>query len=193
MPPPREGRRRSTAPEDPARDRCRARRADPGGPRRLGAGYEIFPCDPELADTTVFCERYGYPPERSANTILVKAKTGGERSVACVVLAHTPARREPHGAQASRPRAGSRSRRGRDPRGHRHGDRRGHARGPARRAGGMGRRRIMACEWVILGGGDRSSKIKVSPALFEGMPGASVIEGLALVGRRERGCGSTCP
>ena len=45
-----------------------------------GVGYEIFPCDPDLADTAVFCERYGYPPERSANTILVKAKTGGERS-----------------------------------------------------------------------------------------------------------------
>ena len=26
-----------------------------------GVEYEIFPCDPELADTAVFCERYGYP------------------------------------------------------------------------------------------------------------------------------------
>ena len=51
--------------------------------------YEIFPCDPELADTAVFCERYGYPLDRSANTILVKAKTGGERFVVCVVLANT--------------------------------------------------------------------------------------------------------
>ena len=40
--------------------------------------------------------------------------------------------------------------------------------------------RIMACEWVILGGGDRSRKIKVAPALFERMPGATVVEGLAL-------------
>ena len=40
--------------------------------------------------------------------------------------------------------------------------------------------RIMACEWVILGGGDRSHKIRVAPALFERMPAATVIEGLAL-------------
>ena len=51
--------------------------------------YEIFPCDPELADTAVFCERYGYSPSVSANTILVKAKTGGERFAVCVVLANT--------------------------------------------------------------------------------------------------------
>ena len=25
----------------------------------LGIGYESMPCDPELADTMVFCERYG--------------------------------------------------------------------------------------------------------------------------------------
>ena len=54
-----------------------------------GVEYEIFPCDPELADTAVFCERYGYPLSLSANTILVKAKTGGERYVVCVVLADT--------------------------------------------------------------------------------------------------------
>ena len=35
----------------------------------------------------------------------------------------------------------------------------------------------MACEWVILGGGDRSHKIKVAPALFERIPGATVIDG----------------
>ena len=40
--------------------------------------------------------------------------------------------------------------------------------------------RVMACKWVILGGGDRSHKIKVSPVIFEQMPGAAVIEGLAL-------------
>ena len=40
--------------------------------------------------------------------------------------------------------------------------------------------RIMACEWVILGGGDRSHKIRAAPALFERMPSVTVIDGLAL-------------
>ena len=57
--------------------------------RASGLDYDVMPCDPELADTAVFCEHYGYPPEDSVNTIIVKAKTGGERFVACALLAHT--------------------------------------------------------------------------------------------------------
>ena len=33
---------------------------------------------------------------------------------------------------------------------------------------------------VILGGGNRHSKIRVPPAIFEGSPGTEVVEGLAL-------------
>ena len=142
--------------------------------------YEIFPCDPELADTAVFCERYGYPLDVSANTILVKAKTGGERFVVCVVLAHT--RLDVN--RVVRKRLGAR--------------RVSFASAEETRAvtgmdiGGVTPialpeelevwvdARIMACEWVILGGGDRSHKIKVAPALFERMASATVIEGLAL-------------
>ena len=145
-----------------------------------GVEYEIFPCDPELADTAVFCERYGYPLEVSANTILVKAKTGGERFVVCVVLANT--RLDVN--RTVRKRLGAR--------------RVSFASSEETRAatgmeiGGVTPvalphelevwvdARIMACEWVILGGGDRSHKIKVAPALFERMPSATVIEGLAL-------------
>ena len=145
-----------------------------------GVGYEIFPCDPEFADTVAFCERYGYPPEVSANTILVKAKTGGERFVVCVVLANT--RLDVN--RTVRKRLGAR--------------RVSFASADETRAatgmeiGGVTPlalpdelevwvdARIMACEWVILGGGDRSHKIRVAPALFERMPSATVIDGLAL-------------
>ena len=37
----------------------------------LGVAYEQMDCDPDLADTASFCEAYGVPLERSANTILV--------------------------------------------------------------------------------------------------------------------------
>ena len=46
-------------------------------------------CDPNLADTAVFCEHYGIAPEISANTILVRSKTGEEKFAACLVLATT--------------------------------------------------------------------------------------------------------
>src|SRR5215218_5885751 len=55
----------------------------------LGVPYEIFPCDPDLADTATFCAAYGYAPEDSANTILVVGKAEPPRFVACVVLATT--------------------------------------------------------------------------------------------------------
>ena len=142
--------------------------------------YEIFPCDPELADTAVFCERYGYPLDVSANTILVKAKTGDERFVVCVALANT--RLDVN--RTVRKRLGAR--------------RVSFASAEETRAatgmeiGGVTPlalpgelevwvdARIMACEWVILGGGDRSHKIRVAPAIFERMPSATVVEGLAL-------------
>jgi prolyl-tRNA editing enzyme YbaK/EbsC (Cys-tRNA(Pro) deacylase) len=39
--------------------------------------------------------------------------------------------------------------------------------------------RVMRTEWIILGGGGRSIKIKVAPAILREL-GAQVIEGLAL-------------
>ncbi len=55
--------------------------------RRLDATFTTIPCDPELADTAAFCAHYGYPPERSANTIVVATKRPPGRFAACLVLA----------------------------------------------------------------------------------------------------------
>ncbi|MFZ0493068.1 MAG: YbaK/EbsC family protein [Acidimicrobiia bacterium] len=49
--------------------------------------YELFPCDPELADTAAFCEAYGFALEDSANTIVVVGKSKPPMYAACVVLA----------------------------------------------------------------------------------------------------------
>lgn len=54
-----------------------------------GVDHEIFPCDPDLADTAQFCEAYGFSPEESANTIVVVGKVDPPVHAACVVLAHT--------------------------------------------------------------------------------------------------------
>ena len=52
-----------------------------------GLPFEVWPCEPELADTAVFCEHYNVALENSANAILVKSKTGAEIFVLCVLLA----------------------------------------------------------------------------------------------------------
>jgi prolyl-tRNA editing enzyme YbaK/EbsC (Cys-tRNA(Pro) deacylase) len=49
--------------------------------------YELFPCDPALADTAAFCAAYGFAPEDSANTIVVVGKSSSPVYAACVVLA----------------------------------------------------------------------------------------------------------
>jgi prolyl-tRNA editing enzyme YbaK/EbsC (Cys-tRNA(Pro) deacylase) len=55
----------------------------------LGAAYEMVPCDPALADTTAFCQAYGYSLGDSANTIVVAGKAQPPIYAACVVLADT--------------------------------------------------------------------------------------------------------
>jgi len=56
---------------------------------KLGVPYELIPIDPAFADTVAFCEKYGYPLERSCNTIVVASKKEPKKFVACVVLSHT--------------------------------------------------------------------------------------------------------
>lgn len=48
---------------------------------------EPMACDPDLADTAAFCEHYGFTASQSANTIVVASRTDPVRYCACVVLA----------------------------------------------------------------------------------------------------------
>jgi prolyl-tRNA editing enzyme YbaK/EbsC (Cys-tRNA(Pro) deacylase) len=49
--------------------------------------FELFACDPALADTAAFCAAYGFAPGDSANTIVVVGKGSPPAHAACVVLA----------------------------------------------------------------------------------------------------------
>ena len=49
--------------------------------------HRVLACDPEAADTAAFCARYGYPPEASLNTIVVAGKREPRVFAACVVQA----------------------------------------------------------------------------------------------------------
>ena len=146
---------------------------------RLPVAGEIIPCDPEKADTAVFCEHYGYAPEDSANTILVAAKTGEKRIVACVLLADS--RLDVN--HVVRKRLESR--------------RVSFASGEQTREltgmeiGGVTPfalpehisvwvdARVMTREQIVLGAGTRDAKIIVPPTVFEHLANVEVIEGLA--------------
>ncbi|HSW80013.1 MAG TPA: YbaK/EbsC family protein [Candidatus Saccharimonadales bacterium] len=49
--------------------------------------FDVLECDDKFADTAAFCEHYGYTAQQSANTILVAVKKNDENVVACVLLA----------------------------------------------------------------------------------------------------------
>ncbi len=144
-----------------------------------GLDYDVLACDPELADTAVFCERYGIPLGNSVNTILVKAKTGGERFAACVLLANT--RLDVNRVVRKRLQSRRVSFAGAD---------------ETRSLTGMEiggvtpiclpedlllwiDQRVMDAQYVILGGGNRSSKIRISPRICEHAPSCTIIDGLA--------------
>lgn len=55
-----------------------------------GIAHEVMACDPDLADTAAFCEHYGFTMESAANTILVASKkVDPPRYAVCVVLGTT--------------------------------------------------------------------------------------------------------
>ena len=145
-----------------------------------GLDYEAIPCEPELADTAVFCEHYGFPLEDSVNTIVVKAKTGGERFAACALLATTrldvnhcvrkrlASRRVSFATAEETARVTGMTLGGVTPLGL-----------PADLPLWVDAR-IMERDEIILGGGTRHSKIRVPPAIFERIPGVEIVNGLAL-------------
>jgi prolyl-tRNA editing enzyme YbaK/EbsC (Cys-tRNA(Pro) deacylase) len=145
----------------------------------LGVEYELFPCDPALADTAQFCAAYGFSPDESANTIVVVGKADPRRYAACIVLAT-------HRLDVNRTV--------RD----RLGTRKASFAGPdeTRELTGMEiggvtpfglpadlpvwiDAEVLVRPRIILGGGSRSWKVISTPALLSALPGASVVEGLA--------------
>jgi prolyl-tRNA editing enzyme YbaK/EbsC (Cys-tRNA(Pro) deacylase) len=146
----------------------------------LGVEHEVVDCDPDLADTAVFVEHYGYALEDSANTIVVMGKADPPRFVACVVLAHT--RLDVN--KTVRKRLGVRK----------------CSFAPAdatRELTGMEiggvtpfalpddldiwvDGRVMHRDKIVLGGGSRSCKVVGAPQLLTALPNVTVIDDLAM-------------
>ena len=146
---------------------------------RLRADYEIVDCDPDLADTAQFCDRYGYQLDESANAILVVGKADPRVYAMCVVLATTQIDvnkvvRKKFGvkkASFASPEETTQI--------------------TGMLLGGVTPfglpetlplwidSRVMNCPRVIVGGGSRDRKIYVGPRSLEALPSAHVVANLA--------------
>jgi hypothetical protein len=54
--------------------------------QQAGLAFEVWTCDPELADTAIFCEHYGVALEHSANAILARSKIGDRKSEVAAIF-----------------------------------------------------------------------------------------------------------
>lgn len=142
--------------------------------------YDTMACDPDLADTAQFCAAYDVPLDRSANTILVASRKREGHVAACLVLATS--RLDVNGMV--RRRLGVRkasfatAEQTKDLTG--------------MEIGGVTvfglpswvpvwiDSRVLAPEWVIIGAGSRSAKIKLDPSQFVGLDGVEIVDDLAL-------------
>lgn len=144
-----------------------------------GIEYTAIDCDPEYADTQDFCARYGYSVEESANVILIASKRGERKFAACVVLANS---RLDVNKTAKKKLGASRISFATPDQ--------------TREITGMELggvtpfgipdtvpvwidARVMSCEKIVLGGGNRASKIIMSPKMLLKVPNAELVEGLA--------------
>lgn len=140
--------------------------------------YELFPCDPALADTAAFCAAYGFAPEDSANTIIVVGKGAEPVYAACVVLAtHRLDVNRAVKARFGRRSSFASADETRRITGHEIGGVTVFGLPPEIPvwidAAVMGRDRI------VLGGGSRRWKVIAPSSILLGLPGATVVQGLA--------------
>lgn len=54
-----------------------------------GIEFQVFECEEDFADTYAFCEKYGFSLSQSANTIIIVGKGEPIKYAACVALATT--------------------------------------------------------------------------------------------------------
>ena len=146
----------------------------------MGVEYEWIEVDPDFAETAEFCEKYGFRMDHSGNTIIVASKRGEKKYSACIVLG------------TDRLDVNKKVRSLMDV------SRLSFANADETMAltgmmiGGVTPftlpkslpiyvdAMIMDLEYVILGGGSRSGKLKIPPSALLNIPAARVIEGLSM-------------
>jgi prolyl-tRNA editing enzyme YbaK/EbsC (Cys-tRNA(Pro) deacylase) len=144
-----------------------------------GIEYKVFECDPELADTAIFCEHYGFAHDVTGNTIIAASKSEPVKYACGVILATTKLdvnkrvckllgvkRASFASAEQTLDLTGM-------------------------QIGGVTPfglpeipiyldSRLMGCGELVLGGGNRTTKIILAPAELKKLPNCEVVEDLAL-------------
>ena len=142
--------------------------------------YEWIEVDPDFADTAVCCEKYGFKIDHAGNTIIVASKRGEKKYSACLVLGKDRLdvnRKVRSLMEVSRLSFAS-------------------AEETMQLTGMMiggvtpfGLPKslpvyvdsmVMNLDYIILGGGSRSGKLKVAPSALLNIPTINVIEGLSI-------------
>ena len=143
--------------------------------------FEEMPCDPELADTAQFCEAYGIPLTQSANAILVASRKPEGHNAVCLVLAHT--RLDVNGVVRKRLGVRKVSFAPSDLTKELTGQEMGGVTvfGLPAALSVWVDTRVLERDWVIIGAGSRTAKIKLDPRQFEGLRGFEIVQNLAKV------------
>jgi prolyl-tRNA editing enzyme YbaK/EbsC (Cys-tRNA(Pro) deacylase) len=145
----------------------------------LDVPYELHAIDPDYADTAAYCAKYGMPLDHSANTIIVASKKEPKQFCACVALATTRldvnhAVRKLMGASKISFASAEETKTV-----------------TGMMIGGVTvfalppelpiyvDAEVMARKWIILGGGSRSSKIRVGTEVLRRLPNTTIVPGLA--------------
>ena len=145
----------------------------------LQADFTVIDIDPAFTHTADFCARYGYSPEGSANAIVVASKRPAGHNAVCVATATTrlDVNRRVRGLLGVRKLSFASAELTMKLTG--------------MEIGGVTPfglpadlpvyvdARIMSLDKILVGGGDRSTKISVDPEVFGRIPSVSVIEDLA--------------
>lgn len=149
------------------------------GLEKSGIDYRVFQCEESLADTAIFCEHYGYSPESTANTIITATKTEPARFACAVILATTKLdvnKKISQLLEAKRVSFASAEQT---------------LELTGMQIGGVTPfglpdipiyldASLMQCEELVLGGGNRTTKILLNPQELKKLPRVSVIENLGI-------------
>ncbi len=148
--------------------------------KSLDARFRIVDIDPAFTHTAAYCEHYGYPLDQSANAILVASKRPKGRNALCVVLANTrlDVNRRVRSLLGVRKVSFASPELTQEITG--------------MKIGGVTPfglpdnlpvyvdSRIIQLDEILVGGGNRSTKIYVDPEVFSRMPTAEIITDLAM-------------
>lgn len=137
-------------------------------------------CDPNLADTAAFCEHYNFKPEETCNAIIAASKTDPVKHACCVVLSDSKVDINKRVCQLLEVKRCS------------------FATGEqtlqltGMQIGGVTPfglpempiyidSRIMDNQRVVLGGGNRTTKVLINPEELTKMPNLHIVENLGII------------